>query len=92
VEVFDPPPQLFPFSWPRVLVIRAEPRGGPNRKQRFQQFFCCCYGRLPSDSPDIVDMLQVVTKQQPVSLSVSRSLPSNGYIQHNMITDCEMVE
>jgi hypothetical protein len=43
-----------PLSWPGVLVI--QPRCGFNRKHRFQQFFSCCYGRLPSDISDIVDV------------------------------------
>jgi hypothetical protein len=30
--------------------------GGPSRKHRSNQFFYCCYRRLPSDSPDIVDV------------------------------------
>jgi hypothetical protein len=29
---------------------------GPNRKNRVQQSLYCCYGRLPSDSSDIVDL------------------------------------
>jgi hypothetical protein len=30
--------------------------GRPNRKHCLQQFFYCCYGWLPSNSPDIVFM------------------------------------
>jgi hypothetical protein len=47
-------PQLNSVSQPGLLAI--QPRGGPNRKHHLQQFFYCCYGRLPSDSSEIVDM------------------------------------
>jgi hypothetical protein len=42
------------LSRPGVLAIW--PRGGLNRKHRPKQSLYCCYGRLPSDSPDIVDV------------------------------------
>jgi hypothetical protein len=42
------------LSRPGVLSIY--PRGGPNRKHRLQQSLYYCYGRLPSNNSDIVDV------------------------------------
>jgi hypothetical protein len=44
------------LSRPGVLAICTWLRGGPNRKHCLQQYLYCCYGQLPSDSPDIVDV------------------------------------
>jgi hypothetical protein len=46
--------EVFSICWPGVLAI--DPRGGPNIKDRFQQFLYYCYGWLPNDSSDIVDV------------------------------------
>jgi hypothetical protein len=35
----------------RISSLVADPK-----KHRLQQFLYCCYGRLPSDSPDVVDV------------------------------------
>jgi hypothetical protein len=43
-------PRLHTGSW--MLAIQS--RGGPNRKHHPQQLYC--YRRLPSDSPDILDV------------------------------------
>jgi hypothetical protein len=57
-----------------------EPRGRLNRKHRFQQFFCC-YERLPSDSPDIVD---VFTGRYQATYFLL-SLQSNGTTRYVII-------
>jgi hypothetical protein len=46
--------QVNSLSGPAGLAML--PWGGRNRKHRLQEFFYCCYERLPSDSPDIVDV------------------------------------
>jgi hypothetical protein len=75
---------LIPLSWPGVLVIAS---GRPRRKHHFQLFFCFCYGRLPSNSPDIVDDFNGSYQATAiVSLFVSRSLASNRSIGRNTIT------
>jgi hypothetical protein len=50
--------------------------GGSNRKHRPQQFFYCCYGRLPSDSPDIVDLF--TGRYRATHIPSSDRLHSNG--------------
>jgi hypothetical protein len=40
---------------PGVLVILRIALGGPKRKHHYKMFFCCC-GRLPGDSPNVVDL------------------------------------
>jgi hypothetical protein len=51
------------LSRPGILI---QPRCGPNRKHRMQKFFYWCYGRLPSDSLDIVDVLTGRYQASPV--------------------------
>jgi hypothetical protein len=59
---------------------------GPNRKHRFQQLLYCCYGRFPSDSPNIVDALDCRYQATAVSpLFASRSLLSKGSVRPNTI-------
>jgi hypothetical protein len=45
---------LKPKSLNRPGVLAIQPRGATNRKHRLQHSLYCFYGRLPSDSPDIV--------------------------------------
>jgi hypothetical protein len=58
---------------PGILAIY--PWGGPNRKYRLKQSFCC-HGRLPSNSSDIVENFYLPSPSN--ACSFSRSLRSNG--------------
>jgi hypothetical protein len=72
--------------WAGLGSSLYNPLGGSDRKHRPQQF-CYFYGRLPSDSPDIVVVFTY--RYQATALVpqfVSRSLPSNGSIRHIMLT------
>lgn len=44
------------LSRPGVPATSIYRRGGSNRKHRLEEFSYCCYGRLPSDSSDMVDV------------------------------------
>lgn len=54
----------------------VQPGGRPTRKHRFQHI-SYCYGRLPSDSSDVVDVFTGCYQATPVVSFVSRPLPSN---------------
>jgi hypothetical protein len=86
VEVFDPASirVYWPLQLGRSSDISSEQA---HRKHRFQPFFRCCYGRLPSDSPDIFGMFTVRYQATViVSLFVSRRLPSNSSISDNILS------
>jgi hypothetical protein len=51
-----PQTELFQFPSARLRSSLYSPGVYPNRKHRLKHFLCYCYGRLPSDNPDIVDV------------------------------------